>query len=442
MLEKFAEIVWGPGLMILLLGTGFWLSCQNRFVQLYGWKQILRRTFSSLRNDSKEKSGKAMTQFQTCSTALAAAMGTGNIIGVAAALHIGGPGAVFWMWVSALLGMMLTYTENVLGQRYARTLPDGTRIAGPMAYLRFGLNSRVLAVLYGIFCIGASFGMGNMTQSSAIASLAKDAFSIPPIVIGIAVALLLSLILLRGNSGIGSVLQWLMPILSAGYMLAALAVIIRCGDQLPHVFSGIFRSAFGIRAVGGGISGALIRNAIRTGLRHGVFSNEAGLGSSALVHADGSSDDAQLQGMWSMVEVALDTLVCCTLTALAVLTSGALEQANSSDGIIVAAFSAVFGSLSGQMMATITALFALCTLMGWCCCGEQAVRYLFGERAITGYRCLYCLAAGAGAVISLRSVWALSDIANGLMAFPNRLGLLLLSRERLFPKNQRSMEKL
>lgn len=439
MLEKIAEIIWGPGLLVLLLGAGVWLSLQNRFAQLYSWRRILRQTFGGLRNRPDGEGGSAMTQLQTFSTALAAAMGTGNIIGVAAALSIGGAGAVFWMWISALLGMMLTYTENVLGQRYAHTCPDGTRIAGPMAYLRFGLNSRILAALYAIFCVAASFGMGNMTQSSAISSLAERAFSIPPVAVGIAVTLLLGGILLRGSRQAGGVLQWLMPLLSAGYMLAALAVILRHGNMLPHAFSEIFRGAFGLQAVGGGVSGALLREAVRTGLRHGVFSNEAGLGSSALVHAGGSSRDAQLQGMWSMVEVGLDTLVCCTLTALAVLTSGALEQSEAADGIIVAAFASVFGEGSGQVMAVITALFALCTLIGWCCCGEQGVRYLFGKRALTGYRLLYCFAAGVGAVISLRSVWELSDIANGLMAFPNLLGLLLLSRRGMFPKKEKSM---
>lgn len=429
MLEQIASLVWGPGLLVLLLGTGLWLSVCGRFFQLRGWHTILRQTFGSLRHRADSDGDEpALTQFQTFSAALAAAMGTGNVIGVAAALCLGGPGAIFWMWISALLGMMLTYTENVLGMRYARVLPDGTRVGGPMAYLQFGLGSRTLAVLYAVFCIAASLGMGNMTQSSAISTLAKEAFSIPSIAIGVAVALLLGCILLRGVRGVGSVIQWLMPLLSAAYMLAALAVIVRHLDALPQAFGAVFRGAFGMNAVGGGISGALLREAMRTGLRHGVFSNEAGLGSSALVHAGGSSRDASLQGMWSMVEVALDTLVCCTLTALAILTSGAMEQETDAGGIIAAAFSGVFGGFSPQIMAVMTALFAFCTLIGWCCCGEQAVRYLGGERCLTPYRLVFCLAAGVGAVISLRSVWAISDIANGLMAIPNLLGLLLLSR--------------
>lgn len=429
MLERIGEMVWGPGLLVLLLGTGLLLSFRNRFFQLFGWKKILRCTFGSLcgQKGKKAEHAQAMTQFQTFSTALAAAMGTGNVIGVAAALCLGGTGAIFWMWISALLGMMLTYTENVLAMRYAGTLPDGTHVGGPMAYLHFGLRSRTLAVLYAVFCVMASFGMGNMTQSSAISSLAQEAFSIPPLWIGIGVTLVLGSILLRGVRGVGGVIQWLMPMLSAVYMLSAIVVILCHADVLPDAFGAIFRGAFGIRAIGGGVSGALLRNAIRVGLRHGVFSNEAGLGSSALVHAGGDSKDATLQGMWSMVEVALDTLVCCTLTALAVLTSGALEQAESTGGIIAVTFSGVFGRLSPQIMAVVTALFAFCTLIGWCCCGEQAVRYLCGKQGLVPYRVIFCLAAGVGAVISLRAVWNLSDIANGLMAVPNLLGLLLLS---------------
>ena len=429
MLERIASMVWGTGLLVLLLGTGLWLSLRSHFFQLRSWKTILHETFGGLRRGSGEtKDGTpALTQFQTFSAALAAAMGTGNVIGVATALCIGGPGAIFWMWISALLGMMLTYTENVLAMRYARELPDGTRVGGPMAYLRYGLGSRTLAALYAVFCIAASLGMGNMTQSSAISALAEEAFSVPPLAVGIIVAVLLGCILLRGVRGVGSVIQWLMPLLSAAYMLSALAVIVLHGEALPQAFQSIFRGAFGLDAVGGGISGALLREAVRTGLRHGVFSNEAGLGSSALVHAGGCSRDASLQGMWSMVEVALDTLVCCTLTALAVLTSRAMEQAEDAGGMITAAFSGIFGGASPQIMAIMTALFAFCTLIGWCCCGEQAVHYLWGTRGLQPYRILFCLAAGVGAVVSLGAVWAVSDIANGLMAIPNLLGLLLLS---------------
>ena len=245
MLERVASYIWGTGLLVLLLGTGLYLSFRLRFFQFWGWKTILRRTFGSLRTKSG-KGGTSLTQFQTFSTALAAAMGTGNILGVAAALCLGGAGAIFWMWISALLGMALTYSENVLALRYARTLPDGTKAGGPMAYLRFGLHSPVLAVFYSLCCIGASLGMGNMTQSSAISTLAAEAFSLPPLWTGIGVTLLLGIILLRGTRSTGKVIQWLMPVLSAVYLLAALGVIFRNAAALPAAFGQIFREAFGL----------------------------------------------------------------------------------------------------------------------------------------------------------------------------------------------------
>lgn len=349
MLERMTAFVWGPGLLVLLLGTGLILSVRNRFFQLYAWRRILRRTLGGLWKKPNAPSAQdcdALTQLQTFSAALAAAMGTGNILGVAAALCLGGAGAVFWMWVSALLGMMLTYAENVLAQRYVYTRQDGTRIGGPMAYLRGGLHSRVLAVGYAVCCVAASLGMGNMTQRSAISTLAADVLSIPPVAVTVGTVGLLGCILQRGAKGVGGVLQWLMPLLAAAYLLAAVAVVIRNFGALPGALRQILCGTFGIRAVGGGISGAFLRDAVRVGLRHGVFSNEAGLGSSALVHAGGASHDGELQGLWSMVEVALDTLVCCTLTALAILTGGALERDADAGSIISAAFSSVFGFAS------------------------------------------------------------------------------------------------
>lgn len=441
MLDKIAEWIWGPGLLALLLGTGFWLSVRNRFFQLWGWRRILSRTFGSLRKHKSSVGKQTLTQFQTFSAALAAAMGTGNIVGVAAALWIGGPGAIFWMWVSAFLGMMLTYCENVLGMRYAGTRVDGTPIGGPMAYLHNGLGCPALAVLYSIFCICASFGMGNMTQSSTMAHLMQDACAVPPVITGILVTVLLGGILLRGARGVGGVIQWLMPLLAAVYMLSAAAVILQNRHALPAVCCRIFQGAFGVRAACGGISGTALQLALGTGLRHGVFSNEAGLGSSALVHAGGDSRDPELQGLWSMTEVALDTLVCCTLTAFAVLTSGADRISGENPGMVIAeTFRTVFGGASPVVMAVLTALFAFCTLIGWCCCGEQAVAYLCGRKRLSVYRVCFCLAAGVGTVLSLQAVWTISDIANGLMAVPNLLGILLLQKDCIRKKEPVSAE--
>ncbi len=427
-ISSLADFVWGPGLLVLLLGTGFYLSVKHRFFQCYGWRKILTDTFGSLfRNGMSRGTKGKLTQLQTFSTALAAAMGTGNLIGVAGALLLGGAGAIFWMWLSALLGMMLTYTENRLAMRFAKGA-----LQGPMAYLHEGLHCPWLAVIYAVLCIGASFGMGNLTQSSAIASLMEEAFAVPNWATGLGIMVLLLCILLRGAKGVGGVLQWLMPLLSVGYMLAAICVIVRHAAVIPAAFRQIIMGAFGIDAITGGVSGAALRHAVETGLRHGVFSNEAGLGSSALVHAGGDSMDGELQGEWSMVEVALDTLVCCTLTALAILTSGVLDrgEADTAGTLLAAAFATLFGASAVQFLAVITALFAFATLIGWCCCGEKAVMYLwgrrFGERALTGYRVVFCVLAGIGAVASLETVWALSDIANGLMAIPNLVACWLL----------------
>lgn len=436
MLERCASFVWGPGLMVLLLGTGLYLSVHQRFFQLTHWRMILRRTFGQLLRhrtaDASTQTTTRLSQFQTFSTALAAAMGTGNIIGVAAALAIGGAGAVFWMWISALLGMMLTYTENVLGMAYARTLPSGKEVRGPMAYLRFGLNSPLLAAVYAGLCVAASFGMGNMAQSSAVSELTYQAFALPHWGTALLVWLVLGYLLWGGMRRVGRVVQWVMPILSGVYLLGAIWVIVRHGAQLPAVCRQIFCQAWGVEAVDGGVTGAVLRAAIRTGLRHGIFSNEAGLGSSALVHAGGDSQDGVTQGLWSMVEVALDTLVCCTLTALAVLTSG-VSLAQPPGKIVSETFSSAFGAFSPGVMAVLLSMFAFCSLVGWSVCGEQAVYYLGGKRAVQGYRVLYGVAAGLGCMLSLSPVWALSDIANGCMAVPNLLGLLVLGRKAAAP---------
>ena len=428
MIEQWSNWVWGNGLLVLLLGTGGYLTIRTRFFPIRCVRSIFRSTVGSLLRQPKQtqRSAGTMTQFQTCSTALAAAMGTGNIIGVAAALQIGGAGAVFWMWISALLGMLLTYGENVLAMQYCRLDARGERIGGPMAYLAYGLRAKPLAVVYADFCIAASLGMGNMTQSNAIAGACLQAAGVPVWVTGLAVAGILTVVIFGGAKRIGYVTQWLMPVLSLGYMLAALLVICKNGAALPGALREIVLGAFGMRAVGGGISGAAIRRCMIIGLQRGVFSNEAGLGSSALVHSHADSKDAAAQGMWSMVEVGFDTIVCCTLTALALLTAGGSEGGTCMDWILTA-FSQIFGTASLPVLTGMIGLFAFCTLIGWSCCGEQAVRYLAGPKGIMPYRAGYCAAALLGAVMQMPTIWALSDLCNGLMAIPNLIGLLLLS---------------
>lgn len=422
MLKVINDYIWNAGLLVLLLGTGIFLTVKTGFFQIRRAGFILRSIRRSLRQSGS-------SQWKISASALAASMGTGNIVGVTAALALGGAGAVFWMQISALFGMMLTYGENVLAMRFRRTEKDGRVIGGAMAYLRYGLGSRILAVVYGVFCILASLGMGNMTQSSTAAQALESSFGFSPEAVGVIIAVFLLLTVIGGIKSIGNAAQFLLPFASVSYMLIALGVIIVNFENIPRAFGEILGGAFGIKQASAGMFGS----AVSAGLRHGVFSNEAGLGSSALIHSNAEDSDRYLQGMWSIFEVFLDTIVCCTLTALMVLTSGVPVQMGAQP--IAGAFSMILGGFGGTAAAVIIALFAVCTMLGWCCCGEMAVRSISSrKRAVVIYRAVFCLCGALGSMGALSDIWALSDIANGLMAVPNLLALLLLSKYITVPK--------
>lgn len=419
-LHRISRIVWGDGLLLLLLGTGLlYLVCG-------GWRPFSRihRIFSA------GGSGKSpLTPFQACTTSLAAAMGTGNIVGVATALTLGGAGAVFWMWVAAFLGMLLIYAENILGALYRSEDPDGHPVMGAMAYLRDGLRSPKLAWLFALFCTAASFGMGNMTQSNAMAQTLEAAFSIPPLLTGIPAALLTAAVILGGAKRIGRVTQCLIPLISVLYLAAAGYIIWKFRSALPGAFSSIFQEAFGLSAVGGGISGAAVSRALSVGIRRGVFSNEAGLGSSSILHSEAVGDDPELPGLWGMAEVFADTFVCCTATALVILCSGAMDSGTDGGALVLEAFRLGMGDFGTVLLPPIIALFALCTLIGWSYCGSSAFGYLTGGRYINAFRAVFCLAAALGAVLRLDTVWTLADIANGCMVYCNLPALVLLLPE-------------
>lgn len=416
MLETINNYIWNAGLLVLLLGTGVYITVKTGFFQLRGAGYILKKIYASL----KGKGSEGVSQWRVCMSALAASMGTGNIVGVTAALSIGGAGAIFWMWCSAFFGMALTYGENVLSFRYRK---NESGSAGACAYIKHGLGMKWLGWLYSLFCVLAAFGMGNMTQSSAAASALEHAFGIPPYVTGLVIMLLLVLAVLGGIKSVGKVTGFLLPFAAAGYMLTALAVIILNIERVPAAFAEIVSEAFGIRQLSGGGIGA----AISAGMRHGVFSNEAGLGSSGLIHSSAQDDDKYLQGMWSVFEVFLDTMVCCTLTALAVLCTDVPVSHGSQP--VAEAFSCVLGEYSEGAVGIMIALFAVCTMLGWCCCGETALTSLSkGKSTVYVYRAAFCICAMTGAMGALSDVWTLSDIANGLMALPNLLALLCLSK--------------
>ncbi|MGN0622246.1 MAG: alanine/glycine:cation symporter family protein [Porcipelethomonas sp.] len=431
MIEKINNIVWGTPLLLLLLGTGLAISIRLKFFQLRRFGFILNNTLFSLFRDKKAVTSEdkdSISQFKAVSTALAAAMGTGNIAGVATALTIGGPGAIFWMWVSAILGMALVYAENYLGTIY-RKKKNGVWYGGPMAYLELGTGKRLPAVLFAAFCCLASLGMGNMTQINSISSVLYDSFGTDPLIIGIAAALIAAAVISGGIKRIGSASQIIIPVLSLAYISAALFIIMRHYRNLPEAFGSIFKGAFGIAQAGGGISGAIISRSISTGLRRGVFSNEAGLGSCSLLHSSADGKNPEQLGMWAVTEVFIDTIICCTVTALAVLSSGVLGSGKDGAPLVTEAFRSCFGSAAPYFIAAAIALFAFATIIGWFYCGECSVRYLFGSTGIGFYKFVFIAFIIIGSVSELEAVWAVSDIFNGLMAIPNLTGLIILRKK-------------
>ena len=338
-------------------------------------------------------------------------MGTGNITGVAAALAAGGPGAVFWMWVSAFFGMALVFAENELSVMFSEK-----KLRGPMAYLRKGLGSKALAGIFAVSCALAAFGMGGMVQVSAVRDTLPELNGKWELLLAGGVFAGVIFVISGGAQRSGKAAQALLPAASAVYGMICLAVILEHREKLPEVFSQIFRSAFGLKQASGGALGYTVS----VGIRRGIFSNEAGLGSSPILHSAAETSCPGQQGFWSMFEVFFDTIICCTLTAVTLLCAGA--------GSCSEAFSQIIGGAGKPLICAETAVFAFCTVIGWYYCGETALRYLFGERFTGLARVIFAGAAASGVLISIETVWVLSDIFNALMAFPNLLGILLLSK--------------
>ena len=433
MFEFINKMVWSDLLLFMLLGIGALISLRLKFFQILKFPYILKNTFLALFRDknTRKSDSEGISQLQTVSSALAATMGTGNIVGVASALVIGGAGAIFWMWVSALLGMALVYAENYLGTIYKRKTRSGVTGGAP-AYLEYGCGKKYLAVLFCIFCSMASLGMGNMTQINSISTAAKDAFGFPPIYTGIIAAVIILIIISGGIKRIGKTSQILIPILSIVYIGAAIIIIIKNHSEIPDSLRSVFSGAFGINAIGGGISGTVIKRSINCGLRRGVFSNEAGLGSSSLMHTATENADPHKQGMWAIFEVFADTIICCTVTAFAILTSGSLSSGKNGTALISETFASVFGRFAPTFTSVSILLFAFATIISWFYCGECCVKYIFGKKAVAFFRIIFAFCVVIGSYAKLETVWTVSDIFNGLMAFPNLAGLFLLRKEIKF----------
>lgn len=439
--------VWGIPMLVLLVGTGILMTVLTRFFQLSHIGHWFKNTIGGIFHDEHitkhtDKEDQSISQFQSLCTALAATIGTGNIVGVASALISGGPGAIFWMWIVAFFGMMTNYSENVLGIYYRRRNEKNEWSGGAMYYLRDGLGAKqgmkqvgaVLAVLFSVFCLLASFGIGNMSQINSIAGNMKTAFGIPAVVTGIVLMVIAALVILGGIKRIASVAEKLVPVMALLYVLGALIICIANIGQFGAVFSAIFKGAFAMKAVGGGIVGSGVKLAVTWGMKRGVFSNEAGLGSSVMVHSSSNVKEPVRQGMWGIFEVFADTIVVCTLTAFTVLSTGLVDLdtgavLSSAEGsaLVGEAFSTVFGFIGPMFIAIAILLFAFSTVLGWSHYGTKAFEYLFGSKATIIYRVIFIVFILFGATMSLDLAWDLSDTFNGLMAIPNLIGVLSLS---------------
>ena len=441
-------IVWGWPALILLGFVGILMTLMTGFFQLTHFRHWMKNTIGAIFGDrhvTSHTEDHTISQFQSLCTALAATVGTGNIVGVAGAIATGGPGAVFWMWLIAFFGMMTNYSENVLGILYRRKNSQGAWAGGAMYYLRDGLGSKpgcktigtVLAILFSCFCLLASFGIGNMSQVNSMVTNVNTAFGIPKIATGVFLFIAVSLVIIGGIKRIATITEKIVPFMVVAYLIGTLIIIVMHISAIPAVFVSIFKGAFALKSVGGGIVGSGIALAMKMGMKRGVFSNEAGLGSSVMVHSSSNVKEPVRQGMWGIFEVFADTIIVCTLTALTILSSGAIDletgmmteaaEAIGSSSLMSYSFGQTFGKVGSGFVALAILLFAYSTVLGWSHYGATACEYLFGTGSKRIYRIFFVLIVLAGSVMEAQLAWDISDTFNGLMMIPNLIGVLVLS---------------
>lgn len=439
-LIKWTDFLWYPWLLAAFLLIGLFYSLRTGFFQFFDFKVWWKSTAGSILNSRKSVSTRGITQFQALSTALAATIGTGSIAGVATAIFYGGPGAVFWMWVSALFGMMTSCAEKTLSVCYRTQTSDGGWKGGPMYYMEHGLRSKPLAVIFSLFCILETLIGGNLVQSNSIATALEASFQLDRLAVGIVSAVLSGAVILGGIKRIGRVSECLVPCMALIFLVGGLTVLFVHRTALPEMIRLIFREAFSAKAACGGYGAAA---AMRYGVARGVFTNEAGLGTSAMAHATADVDSPARQGMWGIFEVFISTLVICSVTALVILssgvydmdsalwaiTSGCVENYMLGAPLSSAAFATVFGTYGGVFVSFCLILFAFTSLLGACYYGEQCITYLTGtQRIVPYYRVFFLAAIVLGAISDLSATWLLVDLTNGFMAIPNLIALLLLSK--------------
>ena len=435
-------VVWGLPAMILIVGTGVYMTFGIGFKQFTRFGYVMKNTIGKAFAKTEVKEG-AVTPFQAMCTALAATVGTGNIAGVCGAIAIGGPGAVFWMWVSAIFGMATKYSEVTLSINYREKNSKGDWVGGPMYYIKKGLgkNWAWLATVFAVFASFAAFGIGNATQVNTIASSISESVKLfnpeanvssVNLIVGVVLCILTGIVLLGGIQRIGQVCELLVPVMAVIYIVAGIGVVVIRADQLPSVFAAIFKGAFQPAAIAGGLAGATMADAIKKGVGRGVFSNEAGLGSAPIAHAAADVDHPVAQGIFGIFEVFADTIVICTLTALIALCGNGVQNIPygqaANQTLTVAGFCSVYpDTIATVAVAIALSLFAFSTILSWGLYGSRTAEFLFGAKAVKPYQIIFCLVCIVGTTIDLSLAWDIADTLNGLMAIPNLVGVLLLS---------------
>ena len=423
---RLNEFIWGPAMIIAIIGIGLFLTVGTGLVQFRRFRAMLKETLMRKKREGAEGD---ISPFAALSTALAGTVGVGNIAGVAAAIAMGGPGAIFWMWVSGLLGMATKFAEVTLGIAYRTRQTSGPMVGGPMMYIERGMGGKFkfLAVMFAVMGGLAAFGIGNMTQANSVATGLEE-FNVPRAVTGGLLILAVGLVTVGGVKRIAHVAMVCVPFMCGIYFLGAVIIIFSHIQRLPETMLLIFKSAFTPVAAAGGFAGVGVRQAIRWGIARGVFSNEAGLGSASIAHATAQTDHPARQGLWGILEVFVDTIVICSATALAILITGAWKSGSTGAALTMSTFQMVFGKEVGcSVVVLCMAMTAYDTMLAWGFYGETCSAYLFGPRARPVYRVLWLGPIMVGSLGKLEAVWALADTLNGLMAVPNLIALLFLS---------------
>ena len=428
-IEQASDILWNSLLLFLLVGTGVFFTIRLRGVQLRRFGEGFHRVFGNFTMRGKKADDQGMSSFQALATAIAAQVGTGNITGCATALVSGGPGALFWVWVSAFFGMATIYAEAVLAQRY-RTTVNGKVTGGPAYYIRAafkGTFGKVLAGVFSVLIILALGFMGNMVQSNSIGDAFHNAFGMSHLAVGIVVAAIAAFIFLGGVQRIAAVTEKIVPIMAAFYIVGCVVILVMNYKVLPNAFTQIFVLAFNPQAMAGGVAGVTVQQAMRFGVARGLFSNEAGMGSTPHAHALAKVNHPREQGAVAILGVFIDTFVVLTLTGLVLITSGLIPEGLTGTALTQAAFSQAFGGFGPVFIAICMFFFAFSTIIGWYFFGQSNFKALFGEKALPVYSFIVVVFILVGSTLKVDLVWAMADFFNGLMAVPNLLALLALS---------------